>query len=1037
MISTNHFNIYNASAGTGKTFSMVRDYLILLFKSQNLDLYKNILAITFTNKAVNETKGRIVKYLISYSNYVDPDEVMIEEISKATKLGKEDIFYKSSQILKNLLKNYSSFEISTIDKFTQKIVRNFTYELGIDSKYEIELDQNEVINKAIDNLISKIEINDERSKNILNFSSEKTQNDKSWDITYDLKEIAKLIFNENNFSELDSLKEFNVEEFELWKKQLRSKNEILNSEVKNLGKKAIQIIDEKGISHDSFLRNTIPNHFYKISKSEFDNLYNNQIENNLIDGNLYPKRISEKDRKNIEEIKIKLLEIYRNCKSKIFDIKLFENILNNLSPLSILSEIKKEIELLKKEENFMLISEFNKLVNEEIKNQPAPFIYEKIGTKFSHFFIDEFQDTSKLQWENLKPLLENSLSSDNSSLTLAGDPKQSIYRWRGGDVDGFMKLLEKESPFFCEKNTINLNTNFRSSEEIIHFNNLLFRHISELYSDNYKLSKILNFPKQNSFKKDRGYVNLKFYDRKSKIKTQEYYNNEILSNINHLISRGFTFQDICIIVRKKKEGVLIGDYLTENKIPIISSEVLNLSSSSEVIFIINLICYHIENSDFNKVNFCKSLCELNLINLKREDFLIEILEKDYSEIKQYITIDGFDFEFNNLNITSIYEAIEYIIDSFGLLKESNSYIQFFLDFTLDYSNKFQTGLSEFVEYFEEKKEKLNIINPQGIDAVEIITIHKSKGLEFPIVIYPYADINIKGDLNPKTWINLKNSKDISLKKSLVNINKDLEKIDNNLYNNYRWKLEIDNINLLYVALTRAKKELYIISEKNLDSRGNEKTNYFSGIFISYLKNIGVWKDTECSYEFGVKDVNKIKNLPSKNITQEMVEVNSRLKQNIIINSKNTNSWINEFDSAQEEGHVFHQIMEEIKSEKDIIFALNRFYELGFISLDIKKVYEKKIFEIINHPDLKKYYNNNLVSYNEREIISKNGYVVIPDRLVFLTDLDLVIIDYKTGAEDISHVNQLEKYQAMLEEMDFNVNNKIIIYIAEKIKIKFC
>ena len=551
------------------------------------------------------------------------------------------------------------------------------------------------------------------------------------------------------------------------------------------------------------------------------------------------------------------------------------------------------------------------------------------------------------------------------------------------------------------------------------------------------LSEIFNFPKQNSFKKRSGYVKLEFHDKNNEIEVKQFYNNQTLLNIKDLLARGYSYKDICIIVRKKKEGVLIGDHLTDNGIPIISSEVLNLSSSSEVIFIINLICYQIENSDFNKVNFCKSLCELNFVNLKREDFLIEILEKEYSEIKQYITIDGFDFEFNNLNKTSIYEAIEYIIDSFGLLKESNSYIQFFLDFTLDYSNKFQTGLSEFVEYFEEKKEKLNIINPQGINAVEIITIHKSKGLEFPIVIYPYADINIKGDLNPKTWINLKNSKDISLKKSLVNINKDLEKIDNNLYNNYRWKLEIDNINLLYVALTRAKKELYIISEKNLDSRGNEKTNYFSGIFISYLKNIGVWKDTECSYEFGVKDVNKIKNLPSKNITQEMVEVNSRLKQNIIINSKNTNSWINEFDSAQEEGHVFHQIMEEIKSEKDIIFALNRFYELGFISLDIKKVYEKKIFEIINHPDLKKYYNNNLVSYNEREIISKNGYVVIPDRLVFLTDLDLVIIDYKTGAEDISHVNQLEKYQAMLEEMDFNVNNKIIVYIAEKIKIKFC
>ena len=228
MISTNYFNIYNASAGTGKTFSLVRDYLILLFSSNNFELYKNILAITFTNKAVNEMKGRIVRYLINYSNSIDPDEVMIKEIAKVSGLTKKEIFSKSSIILKNLLKNYGSFEISTIDKLTQKIVRNFTYELGIDAKYEIELDQNEVINKAVDNLISKIELNDERSKNIINFSSEKTQNDKSWDITKDLKDIAELIFDENNFSELDSLKDSEVKDFERWKKNLKEKRKVLS-----------------------------------------------------------------------------------------------------------------------------------------------------------------------------------------------------------------------------------------------------------------------------------------------------------------------------------------------------------------------------------------------------------------------------------------------------------------------------------------------------------------------------------------------------------------------------------------------------------------------------------------------------------------------------------------------------------------------------------------------------------------------------------------------------------------------------------------
>ena len=338
MINTNYFNIYNASAGTGKTFSLVRDYLILLFNSNNFELYKNILAITFTNKAVNEMKGRIVKYLINYSNFIDPDEVMIKEITKVSGLTKKEIFSKSSIILKNLLKNYGSFEISTIDKLTQKIVRNFTYELGIDAKYEIELDQNEAINKAVDNLISKIELNDERSKNIINFSSEKTQNDKSWDITKDLKDIAELIFNENNFSELDSLKDSEVRDFKRWKKNLREKIKKINSETKILAANAIKMIDEREISHDSFSFKSVPKHFIKISNGELDDLYNNQIENNLIDGSLYPKRITEKDRINIEKIRTNLLDIYRACKINIYKIKLYKNILNNLYPLSILSE---------------------------------------------------------------------------------------------------------------------------------------------------------------------------------------------------------------------------------------------------------------------------------------------------------------------------------------------------------------------------------------------------------------------------------------------------------------------------------------------------------------------------------------------------------------------------------------------------------------------------------------------------------------------------------------------------------------------------
>ena len=1033
MHSTNYFKVFNASAGTGKTFSLVKDYLILILESKNIELYKKILAITFTNKAVNEMKKRIIKYLINYSNSIDPDNIMIHEIKNETDLTDKEIFSKSSKILKNLLKNYSAFEISTIDKFTQKIVRNFTYELGIDSKYEIEMDHEEILNKAVDNLISKIKLNDKNSQNIINFSFEKTYDDKNWDVTYDLQNVAQLLFDESHNSEISSLKDFNSEDFENLINELKSKIKALNFKAKELGNKALLIIKEENINHESFIRQTIPKHFIKISTADFNNLYSNKIENNLIDGNLFSSKASEIDKLKIEEVRKELLNIYRNCRSVIYQEKLFKNILNNITPLSVLSQIKNELELLKKDENFILISEFNKIVNDEIKNQPAPFIYEKIGTKFNHYFIDEFQDTSKIQWENLKPLVENCLASENSSLTIAGDPKQSIYRWRGGDVEGFMNMVSSKSPFFCEKYNISLDKNYRSSKEIIDFNDNLFKHIVKIYSVNDKLSKILDFPKQQPFS-DGGYINLAFCDNKLYEK-EEFYNITTLKNIQDIISRGYSYRDICIIVRRKKEGIIIGDFLTENKIPIISSEVLNLSSSPEVNLILNLIEYSISESNSNKIKFCKSLHQLNFIDIPKEEFLMEVVDLNFNEIQKYISIKGFELNLNKLKGVSIYEALEYIIDEFEIMKTGNSYVQFFLDFAIDYTNKFQTSLSEFLDYYDEIKEKLNIISPQEINAVEIMTIHKSKGLEFPVVIYPYANINIHGDLNPKTWINLENYKEFNLKKSLININKDLEKIDLDLYNNYKWELEVDNINLLYVTLTRAEKELYIISEKNIDSKGNEKINFFSGIFINYLKETGDWDNNKFIYEIGEKAENKTKLQISKNIVQNEIVVNSRIKQNIIISSKNTSSWIYDYDTAKEEGNIFHNIMAEVYSAKDIKIVLNKFFELGNIDLNQKNKYENIITKITLDPRLIGYYDDNLISFNEREIISSKGKSLIPDRLIFLDKIRVVVIDYKTGVEEESHLTQLKKYEQILKEMGLKVVKKILVYIAEKIEIK--
>lgn len=1035
MNNLNVFKIYNASAGTGKTFNLVKEYLVLLLNNKNIEIYKNILAITFTNKAVNEMKKRILGYLIEFSGHISEDSAMIDEIKKETGLKEKEIFLKSKKILKNLIKNYSSFEILTIDKLTQKIIRSFTYELGIDSKYEVEIDQNEILLKAVDSLISKIEINNKYFEEIINFSFEKTENEKSWDVTNDLLRVSKLLLEENNYDHLKLLKKLTIEDFKSSKGILKKSIKRLKKNIIDSAKSALQLIEKNELKDENFIRQTIPKHFKKIISENFERLYNNKLKENLKEGKLHSSKCSDKDISNIKKIRSGLENYYKLCRQNIYKLKLYNNILNNLSPLSILGLIKRELEEMKSDGNFILISEFNKLVNDEIKNQPAPFIFEKIGAKFNHFFIDEFQDTSRVQWENLKPLLENSLSAENSSLTIAGDPKQAIYGWRGGDVYEFMELVNKKNPFFCEKKIVGLDINYRSSIEIIDFNNKLFRHIKELFKQNLRLNEILNFPKQKNFNKIKGSVTIDFYDSSKDENSNEYHKAQTLLNINEAKKRNYSLKDICIIVRKKKEGIEIGDYLVENNIPIISSEVLNLSNSPSVNLIISLINFSTNESNSSKLNLCKSLCNLKLIKNSKEDFLLQVANMNFQKMMTKVNINNFSFELEKLKIKPIYEAIEYIIDSFQLAKKGNSYVQFLLDFANEYSNKYQTSFIEFLDFYNQKKDKLNIISPAQIDAVEIITIHKSKGLEFPIVIYPFANINIHKDLDPKIWINFKDNLGLKIKKPLININKELKETDEKLYNEYKTKLEIDNINLLYVVLTRAKNELYIISDKNFDKDGNEKTNLFSGIFISYLKKHGIWNKSKNKYEIGSKYKFHNKKKKSKNIFQNNFIVNSRSNKNILINRKYSKAWVQGYDNSQEKGNIFHLIMSEIYSKKDINFVLNKFHEMGEINFKEKKTLTKKIKSIINHKELEKFFSPNLKSYNEREIINKNMKSYIPDRLVYLNRNNVIIIDYKTGLKKPGHINQLKKYEKSLSQMGLKTVKKILVYINQNVEIK--
>jgi ATP-dependent exoDNAse (exonuclease V) beta subunit len=1032
MSKSSLFKLYNASAGSGKTFNLVKEYLVLLLNSEDIFFIRKILSITFTNKAVKEKKRRILDYLADFSQGNFSDKNMTSLIFSETNLNKDEVQKKSLLLLKNILKNYNSFEISTIDKFTQKVIKGFNYELGISNNYEIELDEKEFLDRAVDNLIDGIKEKKELLDKIISYSEFKSENQKSWDVIADLQNTSRLLINEQNFSEIQNLDKFNLDDFNKLEKKLKSDFDFHKTKAKEVANEILKEI-LKEVSFLAFSRQTIPNHFKKITSGEIKNLYKSKMFEHLSDTKLYHSKVNEIEIEKIEKIKPKIIRAFNDSKSHVHKALLCENILNNLIPLSVLNLLKDEIEKIKKEGNLIPISEFNKIIHKEIKNQPVPFIYEKIGSKYSHYFIDEFQDTSKLQWNNILPLIENSLASENSMLLISGDPKQSIYRWRGSEVNEYLNIIKSNNLFQCRQVTTPLKSNYRSGKAIVEFNNGIFQKICKNFPKNKLVQEIYKDAVQTTKLKFEGFVQVVLSKKKTIDELRDFYNLKTLEIIKNVISRGYSLEDICILVRKKKEGLMISKYLIENNVPVISSDTLNISSSPEVNLIIELFKFTCNNSKSTKMKILGLLLDLKVIDHCKEDFMILNAEKNLSDILKNQKID---FELNKFKNLSIYEAVEYVIYCFHLGVNGTTYIISLLDFVNESTYRHNNNFNSFLELFESKEESLNVISSENTNAVEILTIHKSKGLEFPVVIFPFADISINSDLKPKAWIDVDSNQESSLNRAIINLNVDIKEINSKIYQQHKDLVEIDNLNILYVTLTRAKEELYVLANEKLTRKGDENLNYFSGQIISYLKSIECYDTQKNSFGFGVLQ----KKIAFKKENETLIPngiyfFNARSKNKIDISEKNFNRWLNDVNELTSDGTIFHNIMSKIKYQSEILKILESFYVKGKITKTQRKEFESKIKLIFKHEKLKKYFQSELKSFNEREILTKSGKILIPDKLVFLERNKVALIDYKTGKKNNAHKQQLNVYEEALKNMGIITHEKVLIYTDEKIEVE--
>lgn len=1043
------FSIYDASAGSGKTYTLVKEYLKIILSSPKNDAYRNILAITFTNKAVHEMKSRIVGSLSEFAKEEPSAKAvdLMEDLSRETGLSIIQIKIKSQSIIKHLIHNYAAFDISTIDKFTHKVIRAFAHDLNLPMTFEVTLDTENLLVEAVDAIIAQAGQDETLTKLLIDFTMEKTDDDKSWDVSREILETGRLVLNENNRNEILHFNDKTIEEFVVIKKKMLALCKDLESENEQFAIEALSLLDGNGIDLKSFSRGTFPNHLESIRDGKFNprNKTFHEFDDIAINKTAKDKALIEN---LIPELLSILKKIYKNSEKRDF----YKAFLKNITPLSLLNTVSNELAKIQAEQNILSISEFNAIIHREIQNQPAPFIYERLGERYRHFFIDEFQDTSEMQWQNLIPLIDNALSGQDDlgnkgTLMIVGDPKQSIYRWRGGKAEQFIELSKDSNPFNNpDKEIKHLNTNYRSYSEVIEFNNAFFKLISSEFSNLDYKDLYENHSFQNTNSKKGGYVNISFLpiiekneaEEEDVVEKSDLYVLETLNTIRKVVQEGFEYKDIVILTRKRGQGVAIANYLTEQRIPLLSSETLMIQNATEVRLIIHLLKYLNNSRDLeSKAHFLHFLGNTLSIEKPIHDFIAHgMAYKSESDFEKWLLTFDVSLSFENIRKKSLYEAVEIIISKFILPSEGNAYVQFFLDIVLERDIRNQAGIADFLNYWEKNSEKFSIPSPEGNNAVRIMTIHKSKGLEFPVVIMPFAEEDYNRKPKDKLWLDTE-AEDLGVPRALVDNSSAVEGFGESasaVFNEKKQEELLDNINVLYVALTRAEEQLYVISQSLKERKDGEWPNNMASYFIKYLIHEGVYESEKLEYEFG----NKAK-LSKASKAADLVKTIPVVKEvlnpkNIKIAQREALMWGTHQQEAISYGNIVHEILAFVKDKTDIDLAVTKAIENGLVTIEQREAVLKTLLEIVNHPELSICFDGENHILNEQTIVQKEGKILKPDRIVLTKDKKAFLLDYKTGAVNSKYKLQIQEYQDAVEDLGYKVLKKALVYIGTEIDV---
>jgi ATP-dependent exoDNAse (exonuclease V) beta subunit len=992
--------------------------------------YRRILAITFTNKAAAEMKQRVITALNEIAN-TSPlstvGKILLDELN----INETELRRRSGQVLAQILHHYSDLSIGTIDSFTHKIVKTFAHDLKLPVNFNIELDTASFYEKVISLLLNRIGEDEYVSRLLTEYALTRAHDNTSWDPERHIQEFSRLLEKENSGSFLEKLRAFDSDELEIFRKQFIDFTRHYKNTLRSEAAKTLELMKTAGVTDSDFIYGASgPQNFFrkcveaKVNKADAEG---SRLGTAISEGKWGSKTAGD----NLTAISSELSTNAGFLKDFIVTnfeyYSLCEILSRQMYPLMLLKKIEEISREQKQEERLVFISEFNQKIFDIIHQEPTPFIYERLGERYQHYLLDEFQDTSSLQWQNILPLLDNSLSNGWFNLVV-GDGKQSIYRWRNANVKQFAALpdvdghLENEITAeralslkrnFAEKK---LNVNYRSSKNIIEFNNAFFDHnCHTLLSEKDK--NIYAGHAQEVKNVSEGYVSVTF-GRAEPQSMADLHARETKTLIEKALAGGFSYRDICVLCRKNTNGNEIAAYLVANGIPVVSSDSLLLKNNLEVNTLVNYLAYLTNRQDMIAAaavfNYAFQYGRTDpdgynegLKALAAGRSLFEILRSA-----------GTDIDEKDLSLNNLFDHCVVLIKALRLDVHGSHYVRFFLDELNEFLVMKSPDPSAFFQWWESRKEKASMIIPENTEAVKIMTIHASKGLEFPVVILPFC--NWSYFMGGDAWVNLRHEK-VQLPVSVITLTgKAAESGFAEEYQSEQQEQILDNLNLLYVAMTRAVERLHIISVLSTKNKLPTVAEWIEKFVAVQGSNNGFFEKGTSGKRQSPAHRSPIRQFDLDPLSFDTAADVVRIKS----------SGFDQQEKALIRGTIVHNLLSQIKTEKDIESALALAQSAGEITEDELSAYRQSLLSLIALPDLNEYFVEGKDIRLEAEIITASGEILRPDRLV-LENKNAVLIDYKTGNENnAKYTLQLNRYEDALISLGYQHIKKYLVYVDD-------